>query len=240
MSEHTKKKIQIENLVDREELVEKYRYYVYSIVKKVRATTPGNVDFEELVSYGMIGLMEAADRYDPRRGIAFTTFSYYRIRGAIFDGLREMGILMRSPQGKWVQREANINDLVQAASDDTEGGNQTVNDEIKQVGTLVDKILPAYLLSLSDESTPEVVDKNELPSDIVEMDDLLKLVRSEVNALSDKERILLEKLYFKQTTTTQLAKEMGVSKSWVSRLHSKAVVQLRVNLVKIGVIPAPD
>lgn len=240
MSERTQKQIQIENLVNREELVEKYRYYVYSIVKKVRATTPKHVDFEEMVSYGMIGLMEAADRFDPTRGIAFTTFSYYRIRGAIFDGLRQMGVLMRSPQGKWVQREANINDLIQTASDDTDTGNTSVDDEISEVGKLVDKILPAYLLSLSDESTPEIADTNELPSDLVEMDDLIKMVRMQVNALTYKEKTLIEKLYFKQTTTTQLAKEMGVSKSWVSRLHSKAVAQLRNNLVEIGVIPPPD
>lgn len=240
MSDHTQKQIQIDNLVDRDELVEKYRYYVYSIVKKIRATLPKNVDFEELVSYGMIGLMEAADRFDPRRGIAFTTFSYYRIRGAIFDGLREMGVLMRSPQGKWVQREANINDLIQTATDDSESGTNTVDDEIKEVGSLIDRIIPAYLLSLSDESTPEAIDTADLPSDIVEMDDLKKLVRSQVNALSPKEKVLIQKLYFKQMTTTKLAKEMGVTKSWVSRLHSKAIIQLQENLIKIGVIPPPD
>ncbi len=235
MAEQSQRKIRIENLVDRDELVEKYKYYVFSIVKKVRATLPQNVDFEELVSYGMVGLMEAADRFDPRRGIAFTTFSYYRIRGAIFDGLRDMGVLMRSPQGKWIQREANVNDLVQTASDDSESG--TVDDEISEVGSLIEKIIPAYLLSLSDDSTPEIVDSNDLPSEIVELDDMIKLVRSQVESLSDKEKKLIEKLYFKQVSTTQLAKEMGVTKSWVSRLHSKAIAQLRDNLVKIGVIP---
>jgi RNA polymerase sigma factor FliA len=238
LAEHSQKKIRLDNLVDRDELVEKYKYYVYSIVKKIRATLPQNVDFEELVSYGMVGLMESADRFDPRRGIAFTTFSYYRIRGAIFDGLRDMGVLMRSPQGKWVQREANVNDLIQTASDDSDGGHQTVDDEISEVGRLVDRILPAYMLSLSDESTPEVVDANELPSEIVELDDLVKLVRAQVDSLSAKERKLIEKLYFKQVSTTQLAREMGVTKSWVSRLHSKAIAQLRDNLIRIGVIPS--
>ena len=238
MAEKSQTQIQLENFVDREELVEKYRYYVYSIVKKVRATLPKRIDFEELVSYGMIGLMEAADRFDPSRGIAFTTFSYYRIRGAIFDGLRDMGVLMRSPQGKWVQREANINDLVQTAADDSSSG-QNVDDEIKEVGNLIDKIIPAYLLSLTDESTPDVIDSAELPSDQVEMKNLLVLVRDQVDALSAKEKKIIEKLYFKQTTTTQLAKEMGVTKSWVSRLHSKAIAELRERFVNIGVIP-PD
>ncbi len=240
MAEHSQKQIPMDNLIDRGELVEKYKYYVYSIVKKVKATLPRNVDFEELVSYGMIGLMEAADRFDNRRGIAFTTFSYYRIRGAIFDGLREMGVLMRSPQGKWIQRESNINDLVQTASDDNETGHQTVEDEVKEVGSLIDRIIPAYLLSLSDENTPEIADKSDLPSEIVELDDLVKMIRSQVNELSEKEKILIEELYFKQTTTTLLAKKMGVTKSWVSRLHSKAIVQLRDNLIEIGVIPPPD
>ncbi len=239
MAEFQKRQLKKEAFVDREELVEKYRYYVYSIVKKVRATLPKYIDFEELVSYGMIGLMEAADRFDPVRGVSFTTFSYYRIRGAIFDGLRQMGVLMRSPQGKWVQREANINDLTQTAMGDSDS-KQSVDDEIKEVGRLVDKLIPAYLLSLSDENAPEIADNTELPSELLELDDLVLLVRDEVNKLSDKEKKLIEKLYFKQITTTQLAKDMGISKSWVSRLHAKAVSNLRDRLIKIGVIPPPD
>lgn len=225
-------------MVDRDELVEKYRYFVYSIVKKVRATLHRHVDFEELVSYGMIGLMEAADRFDPTRGISFTTFSYYRIRGAVFDGLRQMGVLMRSTKGKWIQRESNINDLVQTAADDSSGG-RNVDQRISEVGALVDRIIPAYLLSLSDETTPEVVDTRELPSETAEHKGLVALVRSEVEKLDERERVLLEKLYFGGMTTTALAKEMGVTKSWVSRLHSKAIEKLRGNLVEIGVLPPP-
>ncbi|NNE65779.1 MAG: sigma-70 family RNA polymerase sigma factor [Pyrinomonadaceae bacterium] len=236
MSEQSQKRAIAEKMVDREELVEKYRYFVYSIVKKVRATLHRHVDFEELVSYGMIGLMEAADRFDPTRGISFTTFSYYRIRGAVFDGLRQMGVLMRSNKGKWVQKEANLNDLVQTASDDSTG-KRGVDAEISEVGALVDRIIPAYLLSLSDESTPEVVDSKELPSETAETKGLISLVRSELTKMDDRERLILENLYFKGITTTALAKEMGVTKSWVSRLHSKAIAKLRGNLVDMGVLP---
>ncbi len=239
MSEQTKKQQIIEKIVDRDELVEKYRFFVYSIVKKIRATLHKRVDFEELVSYGMIGLMEAADRFDASRGISFTTFSYYRIRGAIFDGLRQMGVLMRSTQGKWVRREANINDLVQTSADDSKRG-QGVDAEISEVGQLVDRIIPAYLLSLSDENTPEVVDTRELPSETAELKGLVSLVRDEIEKLDERERVLLKQLYFKHKTTTKLAEEMGVTKSWVSRLHSKAIEKLRLNLVDIGVIPRPE
>jgi RNA polymerase sigma factor for flagellar operon FliA len=236
LSQQSQKQAINEKLVDRAELVEKYQYFVYSIVKKVRATLHRYVEFEELVSYGMIGLMEAADRFDPSRGISFTTFSYYRIRGAVFDGLRQMGILIRSPKGKLVNREANINDLVQSSADDSVK-NQSVDGEIAEVGTLISKIIPAYLLSLSDEATPEVIDDTALASETLELKGLVELVRSEVGKLDERERVLLEKLYFKQTTTTALAKEMGVTKSWVSRLHSRAIEELRSKLVDIGVIP---
>ncbi|MEZ5307612.1 MAG: sigma-70 family RNA polymerase sigma factor [Pyrinomonadaceae bacterium] len=236
MSEQTQKHAIQQGMVDREELVEKYRYFVYSIVKKIRAPLHQFVEFEELVNYGMVGLLEAADRFDPTRGISFTTFSYYRIRGAIFDGLRSMGVLMRSPKGKWVQRESNLNDLVQTSADDSQGSSN-LNDEISEVGTMIDRIIPAYLLSLSDENTPEIADLRELPSETTELKGLLTLVTNELKKLDERERVLLESLYFKGITTTDLAKEMGVTKSWVSRLHSKAIEKLRASLVDMGVLP---
>ena len=233
-TEQKKSPVKFEEL-DREGLVEQYRYFVYSIVKKIRVTLHKYVEFDEMVSYGMIGLMEAADRFDPSRGIAFTTFSYYRIRGAIFDGLRQMGVLMRSPKGKWVQKESNLNDLVREEAENSKDG--TVDEDLSEVGRVIDKIIPAYLLSLSDETTPEVVDDAALPSETAEFKGTLSLVHGELRKLDERERTLIESLYFKNITTTALAEQMGVTKSWVSRLHSKAIKKIRSNLVKSGVMP---
>lgn len=222
---------------DRDELVERYRPYVYSIAKQVSNTFPVRIDFEELVGYGMIGLLEAAERYDPRRKVSFVTFSYYRIKGAIFDGLRQMGILTRTPNDAWVRRESVLNDLVQTASDD-EMDNPTTNvdDEIQSVEKFVDSLIPAYLLSLSEENAPDVADSRELPNVSVEFRETIELVRETVRELPEKEREIIESLYFKHLSTTELAKKMGVNKSWVSRLHSKAVNRLRQRLAMIGVL----
>ena len=223
---------------DRDELVERYRPYVYSIAKQVSNTFPVRIDFEELVGYGMIGLLEAAERYDPRRKVSFVTFSYYRIKGAIFDGLRQMGILTRTPNDAWVRRESVLNDLVQTASDDEmENPATNVEDEIQTVEKFVDSLIPAYLLSLSEENAPDVADSRDLPNVSVEFRETIGLVRETVRELPDKEREIIESLYFKQISTTELAKKMGVNKSWVSRLHSKAVNRLRQRLALIGVIP---
>lgn len=222
---------------DRDELVERYRPYVYSIAKQVLHTFPVKIDFEELVGYGMIGLLEAAERYDPRRKVSFVTFSYYRIKGAIFDGLRQMGILTRTPNEAWIRRESVLNDLVQTASDDeVENPTTNVDDEIQSVEKFVDSLIPAYLLSLSEENAPDIADSRDLPNVSVEFRETIKIVRETVRELPEKEREIIESLYFKHISTTELAKMMGVNKSWVSRLHSKAVNRLRQRLAMIGVL----
>lgn len=222
---------------DRDELVERYRPYVYSIAKQVSNSFPVRIDFEELVAYGMVGLLEAAERYDPRRKVSFVTFSYYRIKGAIFDGLRQMGILTRTPNDAWVRRESALNDLSQTAADDEiENPSRNVEDEIQSVEKIVDSLIPAYLLSLSEENAPDVADSRDLPNVSVEFSEIIKIVRETIRELPEKEREIIESLYFKNLSTTELAKKMGVNKSWVSRLHSKAVNRLRQRLAVIGVL----
>lgn len=225
-------------LTDREQLVEQYRPYVFSIARQVSQSFPMRVDFEELVGYGMVGLLEAADRYDPRRKISFLTFSHYRIKGEIFDGLRRMGILTRTPHEDWARRESALNDLIQTASDDdTEIPGGDIDDEIQSITKLVDSLIPAYFLSISDKKTPVAADTRELPYVAVELRETLKIVHQIIEELPAKEREIIKSLYFKQLTTTDIANQMGVNKSWVSRLHSKAIEHLREILTSIGVLP---
>lgn len=223
--------------LDRDALVERYRPYVFSIARQVLQSFPVKVDFEELASYGMIGLFEAADRYDSSRKASFVTFSYYRIKGAMFDGLRQMGILTRTPNDAWVRRESLINDLAQTTADEeSEIPNNSVTDEIQSIERFVDSLIPAYLLSLSEENAPDIADSRELPNVDIEFRQTINVVRETIKELPDKEREIVEALYFKQISTTELAKIMGVNKSWVSRLHSKAIARLRQRLSMNGVL----
>jgi RNA polymerase sigma factor for flagellar operon FliA len=82
--------------LSQKELVEQYSEYVVRIAKQVKRTLSPNIETDDLISYGMTGLIEAAERFDPSVGANFSTFSYYRIRGAIYDGLRVMGSLSRT------------------------------------------------------------------------------------------------------------------------------------------------
>ena len=73
-----------------EALVEQYRSFVTALAKKILRSLPSFVELEDLEGYGQIGLIEASRRFDPTRGVQFKTFAYYRIRGAIYDGIRKM------------------------------------------------------------------------------------------------------------------------------------------------------
>lgn len=225
-------------LPDRDELVERYRPLVNSIVGRILRSLPVQVEFQEAVSYGIIGLLEAAERFDPRRKVSFVTFSYYRIRGSVFDGLREMGMLTRTPNDNWVRREVVLNDLVQTSIDDETDrlSGSTLDDEIRGVVKYVDSLVPAYLLSLSAENAPDIADERETAGSAIEFLEMLDLVKDAIQGLPQKERDIIEALYFKHMTTTDLATQMGVNKSWVSRLHAKAIQRVRQRLSMKGIV----
>ncbi|HEX5706217.1 MAG TPA: sigma-70 family RNA polymerase sigma factor [Pyrinomonadaceae bacterium] len=223
---------------DRDALIEQHRSYVRALAVRVMQTLPFSVDLNDLVAYGEIGLVEAAERYDPLRGVGFPTFAHYRIKGAIHDGLREMGYYTRSTttRVRWV---ANANDFLQSAADDATGDaavGSSVEDEIATAQTLIDALIPVYLLSLGSDAVPEVADPHALSMEKIEERELVRIVLGVVQELSEDEQQLLDALYFKHISMTELAVRLGVTKSWVSRLHSRAIAHLRDLLRERGVI----
>jgi len=92
-------------------LIENHLALVQAIARKVKKTLSASIDFEDLVGYGSKGLVEAAERFDPTQGVTFSTFAYYRIRGAMFDGLRTMGWYSRSDYARY-RAEERANELL--------------------------------------------------------------------------------------------------------------------------------
>jgi RNA polymerase sigma factor FliA len=225
---------------DRDALIEQHRSYARALAIKVMRTLPPAVELSDLVAYGEVGLVEAAERFDPRRGVAFSTFAHYRIKGAIYDGLREMGYFSR--QGgirvRWV---ANAGDVVQSALDDAvsdspTGAAPSVDDEIAAAQSLIDALIPVYLLSLGSDTVPEVVDQHALSMEQIEQRELVRLVMDTLRELSGDEQELINALYFKHVSMTELAARQGITKSWISRLHTRAIKHLRDLLRERGVL----
>lgn len=226
--------------IDRDLLIEQHRSFVQALAMEIFQSLVVSVDLSELVAYGYVGLVEAAGRYDPRRGVSFTTFAYYRIKGAIYDGLREMGFRSRSAYMR-LRFVAGSNDLLQTAADDeladVAGSAQSIDDEIDLLQLTIDALIPVFLLSLdsTDQILPPVA-PGPSAATITEQKELGKMLRAIVAELPEEYRRVMEEVYFKDQSMTEVAAKLGVTRSWISRLHSRAIKHLRESMQQHGLL----
>lgn len=226
--------------IDRDLLIEQHRSYVRALAVEIFESLLVHVDLNDLIAYGQLGLVEAAGRYDPRRGVTFPTFAHYRIKGAIYDGLREMGYHSRTAHGR-MRFAAGSNDLLQTAADDERadisGRAQSIDDEIEAVQSTIDTLIPIFLLSLDTNSQmSSLLSREANAAARAEQNEMGELLRSLVAELPEEYRRVIVEIYFKDQSMIDLAAKLGVSRSWISRLHSRAVKHLRVSMEQRGLL----
>ena len=214
---------------DPKRLVEDHIPFVRSIARKLREQVP-MIEFDDLVGFGMQGLLEAAQRFDDRHGVAFTTFAYYRVRGAMFDGLRSMGWLPRSEYAR-VRFEERANNYIQSHADRTTdaNGNQ-VEDKVRDLANALGGIAAVFVTMLDQRDEQQLPDERPAPPEVIERRQMAQRVRRVLQRLPDKERRLIEQYYYHDQTLEQVGAGMGLSKSWTSRLHARALALLREEL----------
>jgi RNA polymerase sigma factor for flagellar operon FliA len=220
------------------QLVEKHLSLVQAIARKVKKTLNASIELDDLVGYGSKGLVEAAERFDARHGVAFTTFAYYRIRGAIYDGLRAMGWYSRADYARY-RAEERANEYLRNRAD-REGAGQAQSGgagaaastpageaaTLAAVHEILSSVATVHITSL--EAASSVPDESLPAADVaVDSHRLSHRVRQAVAALPDKERRLMELYYFADKNLEEAGAELGLSKSWACRLHARAVDLLR-------------
>lgn len=204
------------------QLLEKYGAYVRSLAAQVRKQFNGQFDMDELVAWGQIGLLEAADRFDPKVGANFLTFAHYRIKGAIYDGLRKMGVL----RGAGAASD-RANSYLSNLNDRSGGGGGRLEDDTREVSSAVTGLAMIFATSLEGTDGLQLSDE-QLPADErLQLEQLKLRVRAAIERLPEKERILLEGYYFQNKTLEEAGAAIGQSKSWASRLHARAVESLK-------------
>lgn len=225
-----------EGKVDKKALIEQYRPFVRSIAGKIKKTLAKEIEFDDLLEFGMIGLLEAADRYDPKFGANFMTFSYYRIRGAIYDGLRQMGWVNRNEYAK-LRFEERANAFLQNMADRQAGStaeNKASVDELNELAEQVQNLVTIYVTSLEGMEGLQVEDKEAIPIDSRLGDmEMKKHVRTALERMPDQEKKLLTLYYFQELSLQEVGDQLGLSKSWTSRLHAKAIEKLGKVLVEL-------
>jgi RNA polymerase sigma factor for flagellar operon FliA len=231
-SEIIKKPLQTADKNDRarvEALVKQYLPYSTSIATKVVKTLSSDVDFDEIICNARLGLLEAAQRFDDAYNVDFKTFAYYRIKGAIYDGLRKTGWLPRSLYSK-IKFEQAANEYLEAKYGPDK---HMFEKELHEISDTVNSLASVYVVSIDASEDMEIEDK-DARKDIehrAEFQKIKEQVCDAIESLPDKERKLIKMYYFQNKTLEEIGEQLDLSKSWTSRLHARS---LELLFKKIG------
>lgn len=226
-------------------LIMKYASFVKYVAGRIAVNLPSNVEFDDLVSYGILGLIDAIDKYDSDRNVKFKTYAKTRIRGAIFDELRVLDWTPRSIRQKARKLEkayAKLEGKLGRDARDEEIA-EYLNIDISELHKLFDETKKSLLLSLDeifydDEEGSSRFDfiedqKSDNPQSKIEEAEAKKILADAISKLSDRERMVITLYYYEELTSKEIGKILGVSDSRVSQLHTKAILRLRGRLSRI-------
>lgn len=234
------------NIDYRNTLVERYAPLVKYVAGKLAQKMPPQVEFDDLVSYGIFGLIDAIDKFDPDRGFKFKTYATTRIRGAIIDELRSLDWIPRSVRQKSRQLQNAYNDLEnrlgRAATDEEVA--EEMGLDIKTFEQLVTDTSGTAMISLDDvwyvgSDDDEVTirdtisgDERDLPNFQIEKDEVKRLLIEAIKELPAREKEVVALYYYEELTLKEIGLVLGVTESRISQLHSKAIMRLKAKLQK--------
>lgn len=230
----------------RDALILKYAPFVKYVAGRMAVNLPNNVEYEDLVSYGVFGLMDAIEKYDPERAVQFKTYAKTRIRGAILDELRVLDWTPRSVRQKAKKLEkayAQLESQLGREAKDEEVA-EYLEITVQELQKLLEETRQSLVLSL-DENDPNsdqpgqsrlnfFEDLNTLtPEQKATGKEVKKMLAESINKLNDRERLVVTLYYFEELTSKEIGSILGVSDSRVSQLHTKAILRLRGRLSKV-------
>lgn len=217
-------------------LMDQGQALVRSLAAKIARNTGVHVDLDDLIAYGQIGLAEAARDFHPGRGSQFTSYAYYRIRGAIYDGISKMSWTSRSRYHRL--RYAQMADETLREVNET-ADESSLEADANWFRAVTEKLAVVYLSSRAAEDAGGgdalLEDPSAAPPVEVASREIAQKLRDLVDTLPSAERRLIRTIYFEGATLQEAATALGISKSWASRLHAKTLSQLAVRLHGLGV-----
>jgi len=236
----------------REQLILHYSPLVKYVAGRVAVGLPQNVEQSDLVSYGIFGLIDAIEKFDPARGYKFETYAIARIKGAILDELRSIDWVPRSVRAKaraLEQAYAKLEASLHRTPSDTElalelhltdDQLQTTLSQISFVGLVaLDEMLSVggdrgESLTLGDT----IADSGEGPPAVYEVEEMRHILADAINRMPEREKIVLTLYYYEGLTLAEIGSVLGVTESRVCQIHTKAVLQLRSRILATEREPA--
>lgn len=232
----------------REALILAYAPLVKYVAGRVSIGLPANVDYDDLVSYGVFGLVDALEKFDTDRGVKFETYAVARIRGAIIDGLRSADWVPRSVRQKSKELEKTITALEaklgRPASDQEVAAALGIG--ISEYHALLAEVKGIALASLEEvwSGDPDEEgklrigqmienDASEDPTAHAEGNEVKRILAEAIDELPERERLVVALYYFEELTLKEIGQVLDVSESRVSQIHTKALLRLRGRLARV-------
>ncbi|MFI5042294.1 MAG: RNA polymerase sigma factor WhiG [Acidimicrobiales bacterium] len=231
----------------RDRLILHYSPLVKYVAGRVAVGLPQNIEQADLVSYGVFGLIDAIEKFDPERKIKFETYAIARIKGAIIDELRSIDWVPRSVRAKAREVERAYakleNQLLRTPTDAEVAAEIGISEEdlqarfhqISFVGVVaLDEMLSSGGGDRGESTTlgDTIPDKGEGPVAVFEGEELKQLLAAAINRLGDREKMVLMLYYYEGFTLAQIGDVLGVTESRVCQIHTKAVIQLRSKMAE--------
>ena len=229
----------------RDRLILTYAPLVKYVAGRLGSGLPAHVDEGDLVSYGLLGLMNAIERYDPSRDIKFETYAISRIKGAIIDELRSMDWVPRSVRARARELEranAKLENSLQRTPTDSEIAAElgiTVDELNESLIAISHSSMVALdeLWSVSDSSGDQVSLMDTIedpgapdPARSLGVGDLKDRIAESIARLPEREKLVIALYYYENLTLREIGEVLGVTESRVSQLHTKAVLRLKARL----------
>jgi len=185
----------------REDVLRRHLPLVRRVVQRVAARKPPHIEVDDLVSWGIVGLLDAISKYDPKKEASFSTYAQFRIRGAVLDHLRSLDWVPRS-----VRQKASLIEKVSHALEGTLGRPPTEEEIAEELGLSLD----AYQELLTQER--------------------VGLVADAIKDLPEREQLVVTLYYHEELTMKEVGGVLGLTESRVSQLHSQAMLRLKGHL----------
>ncbi|NND74022.1 MAG: FliA/WhiG family RNA polymerase sigma factor [Ilumatobacter sp.] len=230
------------NAAARDHLIVHYSPLVKFVAGRVGAGLPSSVDSGDLISSGVFGLIDAIERFDTERGVKFETFAVPRIRGAIYDGLRQLDWVPRSVRSRARSVERALSELEHRL------GRGPTDEELSEHLRITPEDLAKWLAAIASTTIgpldraiaagiePATMEGpgSEAPSSVIEDRELSHLMREEIKKLPEREKLVLSLYYDEGLTLSEIGDVLGVTESRVSQIHTKSVLHLRSRLAAAG------
>ena len=231
-----------QNPMLREKIILEYAPLVKLVAGRLSMYLGYNVEYEDLVSYGIFGLIDAIDKFDPAKAVKFETYASLRIRGAILDQIRKMDWIPRTIR----QRQKQIDVVMRQI--ESEKGRIATDEEIalglgitnEEYTEWQSKMKITNIVSLNEfleqgseiPNTPSTSRHFIMPEEAVEQEELKVMLVESLNLLTEKERRVIELYYYEDLTLKEISFILEVTESRVSQLHTKALQKMKTKLGK--------